>query len=293
MSNLVKQIDRIEDIKELFVTEYVSFVKPAGKPPIQTPIRTIHKNNDYMIWRAEIESELDGLPQSYFVDDIRKNFKKIDTGFSEEREFDKLCAKLQVLKNRILSAGSTIVQDEESKYQELELNQHILHALVNIQKTKLYYGKSEDDINDGVRNALDMIYEVKDQTRQGESESGKRSGELDILLCKNSMPWAVVEALKLTSMDKYNLDKHINKAIMKYDPVGCKNAYILIYAMAPNFNSLWFDIMEYLKEYKFPFEIVTGIEEIRGDYSESKRGDICLNRNGEMVKLHIIAINLR
>lgn len=91
---------------------------------------------------------------------------------------------MKALRSRIPTENRELIQDDESKYQEVELNQYILRALINIQKTKFYHGKQEDDINDGVRNALDMVYEIKDQTRQGESESGKKSGELDILLLR-------------------------------------------------------------------------------------------------------------
>lgn len=292
MSNLLQQIDRVEEIRTLFTTEYVSFVKAAYKPALQTPRRTIHKNIVYMNWRAEVEMELDALTPSACIDDIRRLFRKIDNGFSEEVEFDRLEAKLLVLKKNLLIQKSEIIQEDEAKFQELELTQNILHALVNIQKTNLFHGRSEDDINDGVRNALDMLYEVKDQTRQGKSETGKRSGELDILLCKKSMPWAIVEALRLSFLDKDSLSKHINKALTNYDPIGCKNSYVIIYAMAPDFNILWRNIVAYLNDYVFPFDIIRGIEEVAGDYAEAKRGFVCLNRNGTLVKLHILSVNM-
>lgn len=293
MPNLVELIDKVDEIKELFTTEHMPFVKPAGRPPIQKEVKTIRKNSEYLNWKAEIEAELDTIPQTQEIDEIRKIFRKIDRGWTEEIDFDRLSAKLKALKSRIPAENIRLVQDEESKYQESDLNHSILQALINIQKTKLYHGQSEDDINDGVRNELDMVYEIKDQTRQGESESGKKSGELDLLLCKNSMPWAVVEALRLSSLDKDNLDRHINKALTKYDPVGCKNTYVLIYGMAEDFNLLWNNIVDYLKDYEFPFETIDEFNEISGDYAESKMGIVSLNRNGVMVKLHIMAVNMR
>lgn len=293
MSNLIALIDKVDEIRELFTTEYMSLVKPAGRPSIQSEFRTIRKNNEYLNWKAEIEAELDNIPQTKSIDEIRRLFKKIDGGWTEEIEFDRLAAKLKALRSRISVDNAKVVQDEESKFQESDLNHFILHALINVQKTKLYHGQSEDDINDGVRNALDMVYEIKDQTRQGKSESGKKSGELDILLCKKSMPWAIVEALRLFSLDKDNLDKHINKALTKYDPVGCKNAYVLVYGMATDFNSFWNNIVSYLKDYKFPFETIDEFTEIPSDYAESKIGVVSLDRNGVMVKLHIMVANMK
>lgn len=293
MLNFLTLIDRVDEIKKLFITEYISFVKPARRPPIQTPNRTIHKNVEYIAWRAEIEAELDGLPQTDTINDIRKLFRKMDNGIREDVTFELLSAKLKALKNHLPDKKFDIVQDNEARYQEIDLNKHILHALINVQKTKLYHGKSEDDINDGVRNALDMVYELKDQTRQGESESGNHSGELDILLCRDALPWAVVEALKLASLDKENLEKHVDKSLIKYDFVGCKNTYILIYATAANFVDLWSRIVEYMGGYEYPYEVINEIREMDTDYAESKLAYVDLNRNDVLVRLHIFAINMR
>lgn len=293
MSNLIQLIDKVDEIEKLFTTEYMSLVKPAGRPPVQTEFKTIRKNSEYLNWRAEIEAELDTIPQTQSIDEIRKIFKKIDGGWTEKIEFDRLSAKLKALRRRIPTESPQSVQDDEDKFQESNLNHSILHALINVQKTKHYHGQSEDAINDGVRNALDMVYEIKDQTRQGESESGKKSGELDLLICKKSMPWAVVEALRLLSLDKDNLDKHINKALTKYDPIGCKNVYVLVYGMTADFNSLWNNIVDYLKNYEFPFEKINEFNEVPNEYAESKMGVVSLNRNGVMVKLHIMMVNMK
>ena len=55
---LIRLIEQTPDIKKRFKTEYRSFGKPAGKPAIQTSYQTIHNDEEYLLWKAEIEAEL-------------------------------------------------------------------------------------------------------------------------------------------------------------------------------------------------------------------------------------------
>ena len=80
--------------------------------------------------------------------------------------------------------------------------------------------ESEDQRNDYIRDILEAnMYLVKDQTRQGTSNSGKDSGEVDILIHEQSTAIAIIEALNLDSFNVGYLNTHINK-IYKYDTLG-------------------------------------------------------------------------
>ena len=62
---------------------------------------------------------------------------------------------------------------------------------------------------------LGMKYEKVDQTRQGDSVSGKDAGSIDIQLLKDGMPVVMIEALKLSSLDQNELSIHIDKVLKK------------------------------------------------------------------------------
>ena len=173
------------------------------------------------------------------------------------------------------------------------VSRNVMKALLNVQKDKLYEGEKENSINDGIRNQLSIVYEVKDQTRQGDSESGKDAGEVDIMLCDNGNPAVIMEGLKLASFESGKLDNHINKALTNYDPNGCPLVYILIYATVKGFGDFWVKVMNHMNGYSFPYETVEGIRDIATAYTDSRHAKAVLNRNGKRVSVHLYAIAMR
>lgn len=59
--------------------------------------QTIHNDEKYLLWKAEIEAELEKLPQSKTVQDIIHLFSKMGKNFSDDSTFAQLEAKLIVL----------------------------------------------------------------------------------------------------------------------------------------------------------------------------------------------------
>lgn len=84
--NLIRLIEQAPDIKKRFKTEYISL----GKPATQTPYQTIHNDEKYLLWKAEIEAELEKLPQSKTVQDIIHLFSKMGKNFSDDSTFAQL-----------------------------------------------------------------------------------------------------------------------------------------------------------------------------------------------------------
>lgn len=99
--NLIRLIEQTPDIRKRFKTEYISFGKPAGKPAIQTTYQTIHNDEKYLLWKAEIEAELEKLPESKIVQDIIHLFSKMGKNFSDDLTFAQLEAKLTVLEKML------------------------------------------------------------------------------------------------------------------------------------------------------------------------------------------------
>lgn len=182
---------------------------------------------------------------------------------------------------------------EVTSIDEESVSSHVMKALLAIQRDKLYEKVKENNINDGIRNQLGMVYEIKDQTRQGESESGKDAGEVDIVILENGNPVVILEGLKMDSFKKEYLEVHINKALVNYDPNGCPLVYILIYATVKRFETLWEKIMNHMKDYRFPYTVVEKIREISSVYTDSRHAKVVLNRNGKRVSVHLYAVEMK
>lgn len=99
---------------------------------------------------------------------------------------------------------------------------------------------SEDYNNDYLR---DMImskgYEVKDQTREGQSTSGVSSGELDIIIEHQMDLFAILEAMKLESVDSAYINGHYTKLISNYNPIDIKRTFLITYFNGQNFEDWW------------------------------------------------------
>lgn len=177
-----------------------------------------------------------------------------------------------------------------------ELLDDLITILALMQGNINYKGKKENILNDGVRDGLKITkrYQVHDQSRHGESESGVDAGELDLLVSskKEDLPIAVVEALILNGMDRTNLGKHINKALTKYDPNGCPITFILIYSRNDDFAKLSTSISEYLNSYQYPYEVKDAFEELSTGYTESRHWKLDLIRSNKDITVHILDFNM-
>ena len=173
------------------------------------------------------------------------------------------------------------------------LQQHVLKALLSTQNNRLYWGKTENEINDGIRDNLGMVYDVKDQTRRGESTTGSASGELDFLVYQNGTPIAIMEALKLDNLKKSYLTSHIEKVLYSYDPVGYQNVFLLVYVTAKEFKHFWDKFLAFISQYDYRFPALEPLREMNLPYAEVKHAIIVLNRNGMPVTINYYAIHLR
>lgn len=95
---------------------------------------------------------------------------------------------------------------------EQELYEDIVFCCERLQADNSLKNSIEDEINDRLRDLLEAKgYIERDQTRQGASVSGKRAGEVDILIKRGKMPLSLIEALKLTSVNESYIAEHIDK----------------------------------------------------------------------------------
>lgn len=176
---------------------------------------------------------------------------------------------------------------------EDKISTDVFRALLNVQKNPIYIGQKENTINDGIRDMFDGNYGLKDQTRQGLSESGKDAGEIDLVLYNDGLPIALMEGLKLSSVDTTKIDSHINKALDNYNPIGCPLVYILMYVTAKGFKEFWEKLVKHLMAFKFSYEVLEGLCEIGPVYGDSRHGKMILQKNGIPINVHVYAIAMK
>ncbi|HDT2088880.1 TPA: hypothetical protein RCG86_000091 [Enterobacter roggenkampii] len=108
-------------------------------------------------------------------------------------------------------------------------------------------GKTEDEFNDFIRDMLSAKdYQLKDQTREGESESGKQAGELDLVIEDKGDLYTIIEALILDSVDKANILKHFSKLVSNYNPLLVKRLFLVTYYTGGRFDEWCERYLDYL-----------------------------------------------
>lgn len=110
-------------------------------------------------------------------------------------------------------------------------------------------GHKEDDLNDLLREyLLAKDYDIKDQTREGLSSSGKSAGELDIIIEHNKSMYAIVEAMKLSQINKDYIFEHYKKMLVNYNPLDIKRLFLITYYEGKKFDDWWDSYTKYIDE---------------------------------------------
>lgn len=169
----------------------------------------------------------------------------------------------------------------------------ILFCCDRVQANRTLKDAKENDINDQVRDLLNaMSYTAKDQTRQGTSSGGKDAGNLDILIEINKHPIALVEALKLDSVQERYISNHIDK-IFGYDIKGYRTNYLIAYVRSGDFSGFVNRYTDFVLNYDYKFEKVGCLVNEEKQYPELRVIEIILARNGIQTKLIHILIHMQ
>ncbi|WP_253197902.1 hypothetical protein [Clostridium gasigenes] len=196
-----------------------------------------------------------------------------------------------------ISASNNIkcIEQKEEYGSIKKLLKDLLLAYIKLQRNYLYKNVTEDERNDFIRDLLETNgYQVKDQTRQGTSNSGKSSGEVDILIQEQGFPFAIIEALNLSSLDTNYLDTHIDK-IYKYDTLGNSCNFIVSYVKVKDFGTFWDKYTRHIKQHKYPYKLI-GIEESIGEkysYTDIRLLMTKHDRNGKDTLLYHICVKMQ
>jgi len=242
---------------------------------------------------------------SYEINGVSKDFKIKEP---LEKAISQLTNPPKIVQQRVSVKGRDVLvikveRKEDSVFFNVKLNddekidlfiKDILRACVKLQANIRFKNVSEDERNDYIRDLLSMKgYFIKDQTRRGYSSSGKSTGEVDIFIEINDMPFSIVEALNLNSLNISYLNTHLDK-IYSYDTTGNKFNVCLSYVEIKDFGSFWEKYCDYVSTYSYPIDLV----ECRKDadkefpYSEIRFMTTTHNRNGKPTLLYHVAVKM-
>lgn len=195
------------------------------------------------------------------------------------------------LKNSDKTLSVNFIKDIGS--QEVFVKNLVL-ACLNLQARKYYSNASEDDRNDYISDILGAIgYTVKDQTRRGSSSSGKDSGELDIFVSKDGLPFTVIESMNLSSANTSYINKHLDK-IFSYDTSGNKFNVCLSYVKIADFDSFWGKYFAHVVNYNYLAPLLSSDTSINDEYGYSELRIMKTNhsRSGITVSLYHICVRI-
>lgn len=168
----------------------------------------------------------------------------------------------------------------------------IISSCIKLQANSMYRECTEDERNDYIRDLLSSKkYQLRDQTRQGLSQQGKASGEIDILILDNNMPYSLFEALNLNSLNTSYLNIHIDK-IFKYDTLGHICNFLVSYVTCKDFGMFWAKYIDHIKRHNYPYSIEKIEDNVYDNYcySNLKVVETTLIRNGKKTTLYHICV---
>lgn len=151
----------------------------------------------------------------------------------------------------------------------------------------------EDSFNDYLRDTLASfgLWEIRDQTRHGLSSSGLSAGEVDILIKRDDKEIALIEGLKLNSVDRSKIDSHVRKAAINYNPHGTP-AFLLCYVGVSDFMAFWEKCIKHLKALDLPVSSGGRIEELPRSSASARVASMMLSRDGYDFPFYFIAFKL-
>ena len=194
--------------------------------------------------------------------------------------------------------GQCLSSNEERLNADLAKSKVVLNDLVAVCErlcTNSLYTQNtkEDQVTDYIKDNLkSMGYEqVLDQTRHGLSDSGKDSARVDLLLDKDNKEVAILEALRLNSVNASDIKEHVDKAITNYNALGTPT-FLLIYVGSANFGDFWNRFLMYMKGYTFSLERKKAVEEQVHPNASARVCNCILSRDGFDFPVTFLAVNV-
>lgn len=219
----------------------------------------------------------------------------------DDTYYDPLAKQALMIKdlaNMMISNKEYLTNDERLML-DISAAESVLDDLIDIGEQVCnnvsYNAKSKENIiNDYFRDMLRSkgYTEIKDQTRHGVSSSGKDAGEVDILISKNNKEIAIIEALKLNSVESDYIKEHIEKAIINYNPLGTAT-FLVAYVSAADFGGFWERYLNFLKKYSFDITVKKTISDRPYPNASTRVAECILSKDNYDFPVFFLALKIR
>lgn len=205
-----------------------------------------------------------------------------------------------VHETKMIGTNTELEERTENGFKPEKLLMDIVDKLTRMLERKKVE-KLEDLHNNDLTHFLrDKKYYVTDQTQSGISH--KNLGELDMMIRKtaNGSPVSIIEAFRLKSCgeDDLIISSHIDKLLHDYDTAGHKVNFVIVYAEAKKFQSLWESYIAYMqslnnkKGFRNEYPLISFIDTGKSAITDIKVGLAIHQRENMPIQVYHIFVNM-
>jgi hypothetical protein len=253
------------------------------------------KQTDEQEWKIKIEA--------YNMVEVKKISKEIE---SELLKYDLIKVEMDDDDStprfkRYIDFAHKSIAEEQNMQGYINTNQmhfslffnDFMDSCLALQGNKRVIEGSEDDKTMYIRDLLTAKkYTALDQTQRGNSGTGIQAGEVDLLILDNrKVPFCVIEALVLKSVDKVNINSHIDK-ISKYDGNGLSRSIVLNYVFTADFDGFLKRYKAHITTAKLDYPLSNVNDFSNPKYSEVRLVTSTFTRSGMERELIHVLLNL-
>jgi len=193
--------------------------------------------------------------------------------------------------------------NHKPKDMQVEIFKDILWCAKEIQQNHVSLHNDENRYNTEFRSLLKAKgYIIEQEAFIGESAgNGTQAGRLDLKISHQGKDLALFEALKLKSFaesGKKYAANHLLKLLKNYNPSGLKYCYAVLYVEMTDFDSVWQDYKNSVKDFVFDYPIPKPrmqdiTDDYFKDYTNIRIGLTEHSREGQLIKLYHVFINIK
>jgi len=207
--------------------------------------------------------------------------------------------------NCYISADDVYIQELLIGYKPIKKSNSLVYCFIRAMSSlqtrhKLVEGFNEDGINTYFQDLLATFLPkgmiTNEQALRGKSATGFSQGRLDISVDSvDTGNVSFFEGFILNSFVKKNIDDHVAKSLINYDPNGLKEKFIGVYYRGKNFVQMFSKFMNHMLTISVDEIQIISIDDLSAIYvsaSEMKVIRINYNRSETKLTLYIILANM-
>ncbi|CAI0878437.1 hypothetical protein [Serratia marcescens] len=243
----------VVDKGEHIIREYIKEVKSDKNKfsLYKTWMSLIKQKADKVLISDTDEHEnIESFLCSSIINAVTSYDKKLVTSNNEKyklhiEELKKQRIELVSMNNINTMTRAEIINSRNISHIELESDiDWALHNLIRFFDKTVH----EDKYTDHLRQMLSArYYEIVGQSREGLSGSMLGLGELDLAIESKGYLFAIIEAVRVNSLDKTNINSHYNKLIHNYNRISIPRLYLTTYYIGNNFIDWWEKYKRYIE----------------------------------------------